>query len=250
MRTSNPAMRESVFTKSADPSAIGSSGSVMTVQGAAYKTMMLLGLVVVAASYTWRMTLSATTPEEVIPWVLGGAFGGLIFALVTVFVPKASPFTAPIYAVLEGLFLGAFSAGMETQYPGIVVPAVGMTLTTLAAMLVAYVTGIIKVTEKFRMGLFAATTGIMLMYLLTFFLGFFGITVPFIHESGAMGIAFSVFVVVVAALNLVLDFDIIDRGAQAGAPRYMEWYGAFALLVTLVWLYLEILRLLAKMRRN
>lgn len=250
MRTSNPAMREAAFTKSADPSAIGSGGSVMTVQGAAYKTMMLLGLVVVAASYTWRVTLSATTPEEVMPWVLGGAIGGFIFALVTIFVPKASPFTAPIYAVLEGLFLGAVSAMMETQYPGIVVPAVGMTLTTLAAMLVAYVAGIIKVTEKFRMGVFAATAGICLMYLLTFVLGFFGITVPFVHESGAMGIAFSVFVVVIAALNLVLDFDIIDRGAQAGAPRYMEWYGAFALLVTLVWLYLEILRLLAKMRRN
>jgi uncharacterized YccA/Bax inhibitor family protein len=157
-------------------------------------------------------------------------------------------FTAPIYALLEGLFLGGISAIFEAQYPGIVIQAVSLTFGTLFCLLLAYRSGIIKVTENFKLGVAAATGGIALIYLATLVLGLFGVRMPFIHESGLIGIGFSLFVVVIAALNLVLDFDFIESGAKSGAPKYMEWYAAFGLMVTLIWLYIEILRLLAKLR--
>jgi uncharacterized YccA/Bax inhibitor family protein len=173
---------------------------------------------------------------------------GLVLALFTIFKKEWSAFTAPAYAVAEGLSLGAVSALFEVRYPGIVLQAVGLTFGTLAALLVAYKTGVIKATENFKLGVVAATGAIALFYLFGFVLRLFGITMPLIHSSGTFGILFSLGVVVVAALNLVLDFDFIEEGAARGAPKYMEWYAAFGLMVTLVWLYLEVLRLLSKLQ--
>jgi uncharacterized YccA/Bax inhibitor family protein len=181
-------------------------------------------------------------------WVLGGAIGGFIVALVTVFKKQWAGVTAPLYALLEGLVLGGISSLLEARYPGIVIQAVGLTFGTLFGLLFAYRSGLIKATENFKLGVVAATGGIALVYLATMLLGFFNISMPYIHESGLIGIGFSLFVVVIAALNLVLDFDFIENGAAQGAPKYMEWYAAFGLMVTLIWLYIEILRLLSKMR--
>jgi uncharacterized YccA/Bax inhibitor family protein len=158
-----------------------------------------------------------------------------------------APVTTPLYAAFEGVALGGISVIFESQYPGIVSQAVFLTFGTLAALLFAYRSGLVKATENFKLGIVAATGGIALVYLLSFILGFFGMSVPLIHSSGTWGILFSMFVVVIAALNLVLDFDFIETGVERGSPKYMEWYAAFGLLVTLVWLYLEILRLLAKL---
>jgi uncharacterized YccA/Bax inhibitor family protein len=177
-----------------------------------------------------------------------GLVGGFICAIVTVFKKEWSPVTAPLYALLEGLALGGFSAIFEMRYPGIGIQAVGLTFGTLFALLVVYRSGMIRVTQKFRLGVFAATGGIALFYILEMVLGFFGVQFTSINGSGAIGIGFSLIVVGIAALNLVLDFDFIEQGVQHGAPRYMEWYGAFGIMVTLVWLYIEILRLLSKMR--
>ncbi len=168
--------------------------------------------------------------------------------MVTIFKKEWSPVTSPIYALLEGLALGGISAAIDLRYPGIAIQAVGLTFGTLFVLLLAYRSGLIQVTQKFRLGIIAATGGIMLFYLLEMVLGFFGIRFMAINGSGPIGIAFSLFVVAIAALNLVLDFDFIEKGVQFGAPKYMEWYGAFGIIVTLVWLYLEILRLLSKLR--
>jgi uncharacterized YccA/Bax inhibitor family protein len=156
--------------------------------------------------------------------------------------------TSPIYALLEGLALGGISAVFELRYPGIGIQAVSLTFGTLFVLLLAYSSGWIKVTEKFRLGIVAATGGIAVFYLLQMLLGFFGVHFTMINGSGLIGIGFSLIVVAIASLNLVLDFDFIEQGVKAGAPKYMEWYGAFGIMVTLVWLYLEILRLLSKMR--
>jgi uncharacterized YccA/Bax inhibitor family protein len=180
--------------------------------------------------------------------MLGGLIGGFICAMVTVFKKEWSPVTAPIYALLEGLALGGLSAVLDLRYPGIAIQAVSLTFGTLFVLLLAYRSGLIQVTQKFRLGIVAATGGIMVFYLLEMVLGFFGIQFTSINGSGPIGIGFSLIVVAVAALNLVLDFDFIERGVNYGAPKYMEWYGAFGIMVTLVWLYLEILRLLSKLR--
>ena len=163
--------------------------------------------------------------------------------MVTIFKKTWARVTAPIYALLEGLVLGSISVMLEVRFHGIAIQAVSLTFGTLAVLLLAYRSGLIPVTEKFRLGVVAATGGIALFYVASIVLGFFGIHFTTINGSGAIGIAFSVFVVIVAALNLVLDFDFIESGVAAGAPKYMEWYGAFGLMVTLIWLYLEILRL-------
>lgn len=216
------------------------------------KTALLLAIVVATAAWTWGLFFGAASPDlgwaAVVPWMLGGLLGGLVVAIVTVFKPQWAMVTGPLYAALEGLFIGGLSAMMELQFPGIVVQAVGLTFGTAAAMLVAYSSRLIQVTEKFRLGVVAATGGIALIYLATLILGLFGIRIPYIHESGLIGIGFSLFVVVIAALNLVLDFDLIEQSARQGAPKFMEWYGAFALVVTLVWLYIEIMHLLSKLR--
>jgi uncharacterized YccA/Bax inhibitor family protein len=245
MRTANPALKESVFTESAR----GVQGQTMTINGTVNRTGFLILLVIAAAWFSW--TRSAPGPDGTIaanPFIIIGVIGGFIVALITVFKKNLAPITAPIYAVLEGLFLGGISAMFEARFPGIAAQATFGTLGTLAGLLLAYRTGLIKATENFKLGVFAATAGIAVLYLVSFVMSFFGKSIPFIHQSGTWGIAFSVFVVIIAALNLVLDFDFIENGAEMGAPKYMEWYAAFGLLVTLVWLYIEILRLLSKMR--
>ena len=245
MRTANPALNAKAF---AGFERISDTAQAMTIQGTVNKTALLTLLVLITSTWTWRLYYAAGNPAAVMPWVLGGAFGGLIVALITIFKKQWAPFTAPIYALVEGLFLGGISAIFEAQYPGIVIQAVSLTFGTLFCLLLAYRSGLIKVTENFRLGVAAATGGIALIYLATLALGLFGVRMPFIHESGLIGIGFSLFVVVIAALNLVLDFDFIENGAERGAPKYMEWYAAFGLMVTLIWLYIEILRLLAKLR--
>ncbi len=240
MRTANPALNADTFTS------LRSHGSAdtMTIQGTVNKTGLLLVLLVIAAGFTWHLAMSGH-PAQL--FVTGGAVAGLILALITCFKKTWAPVTAPMYAVAEGLLRGALSAMFEVRYPGIVLNAVTLTFGTLFALLIAYRAGIIRATENFKLGVFAATGGIALLYLVTFVLGFFNVQVPYIHDSGPIGIGFSVFVVVIAAMNLVLDFDFIEQGSEQGAPKYMEWYAAFGLMVTLIWLYIEILRLLAKL---
>jgi len=199
----------------------------------------------VAAGYVWNR--GAADPS-LGTWITVSVVAGLVVALVTVFKQTWASYTTPVYAALEGVALGGISVVFEARYPGIVSQAVFLTFGTLGALLVAYRSGVIRATENFKLGVVAATGGIALLYLLSFVLGFFGVSVPLIHSSGTFGILFSVFVVVIAALNLVLDFDFIEQGVERGAPKHMEWYGAFGLLVTLVWLYLEILHLLAKLQ--
>jgi uncharacterized YccA/Bax inhibitor family protein len=245
MRTANPALNKKTFQ---DYTAEAAASKPMTIQGTVNIAALLLCCLLVSAGWTWNMFYNSGNPDAVMPWMIGGAIGGFIVALITVFKKTWSPITAPIYALLEGLFIGGISSIFEAKYPGIVIQAVGLTFGTLFGLLVAYKTGFIKATENFKLGVVAATGGIALIYFVSFILGFFGVGVPFIHESGLMGIGFSLFVVVIAALNLVLDFDFIEHGAEHGAPKYMEWYAAFGLMVTLVWLYIEILRLLAKLR--
>lgn len=247
MRTSNPALNSKTFTGLAP---IADTSRVMTIRGTVNKAGILLLLLLVAAAWTWSLSYRSADFEVVIPWLMGGAFGGLIVAIITIFKKQWAGVTAPIYALLEGLFLGGLSAIFEARFPGIVIQAVGLTFGTLACLLLAYRAGLIKVTQNFRLGVVAATGGIALVYIVTLLLGLFGIPVPFIHDSGLIGIAFSLFVVVIASLNLVLDFDFIEQGASSGAPKYMEWYASFGLMVTLIWLYLEILRLLSKLRRR
>jgi uncharacterized YccA/Bax inhibitor family protein len=240
-KTSNPALGADVFRGQGI-----SYGDTMTMPGTVNKTGILLLCTIASSAWTWNRF--HTNPESVGALVLGGAIGGFIVALVTVFKKNWSPITAPIYALLEGLVLGAISAIFEVRYNGIALQAVGLTFGTLLALLIAYSSGVIRVTDKFRLGVVAATGGIALFYFAQFILGFFGIHFTTINGAGPIGIGFSLIVVVVAALNLVLDFDLIESGARSGAPKYMEWYGAFAVMVTLIWLYLEMLRLLSKIR--
>jgi uncharacterized YccA/Bax inhibitor family protein len=244
MRTSNPVLSEKAFKGQV------AVGEAMTLQGTVNKTGLLLLCVVATAAWTWGLSHS-DTPGAAVPWMIGGLLGGFIVALVTIFKANWSPITAPIYALLEGLALGGISAMFEKTYPGVAMQAIGLTFGTLFVMLLAYKSGIVRATQGFKIGVIAATGGIAVFYLVEMILGgFFHITVPAINGSGPWGIAFSLFVVIIAALNLVLDFDMIETGVQNGAPKYMEWYGAFGLMVTLIWLYLEMLRLLAKMRRR
>jgi uncharacterized YccA/Bax inhibitor family protein len=240
MRSANPALNPKTFT---GLPAVGAEP--MTLQGTVNKTAALLICVFATAAWTWSR---AGAGEEVGPWIFIGAIGGLVMALVTVFKKNWSPVTAPVYALLEGLVIGGLSAMLDQQFHGIAMQAAGLTLGTLLCLLLAYSSGMIRVSENFKLGVVAATGGIMLVYLVSMFLGFFGHTIPFIHDNGAIGIGFSLLVVGVAAMNLVLDFDLIESAARHGAPKYMEWYGAFGLMVTLIWLYIEILRLLSKLR--
>jgi uncharacterized YccA/Bax inhibitor family protein len=245
MRTSNPALREEYFRR--HPAAAGSG--VMTLNGTTTKSFVLILLAIFSAAFTWREYLSGNT-GVLGPAILVGGLGGLVVAMVTIFKPHLAGVTAPLYAVLEGLILGALSATYQARWAGLPMQAVGLTFMVFLAMLIVYRTGLIKVTDKFRFGVAAATGGIALFYFLSIILSLFGVGIPLINGAGIIGIGFSLLVVGVAALNLVLDFDLIEGGVAAGAPKYMEWYAAFGLLVTLVWLYLEMLRLLSKMNRR
>ena len=243
MRTGNPALGDNTFTAAGR---VARADEAMTIQGTANKAILLLLCVLVTASWIWSK--SAMNPQAVTPWVAVGAIAGFVVALVTIFKQTWAPVTAPLYALLEGLVIGGVSAMFEAQFPGIVIQAAGLTLGTCLALLLAYKSRLIRATENFKLGVVAATGGIALFYLITLVLGFFGIRMPLMYGNSWVSIGFSLFVVVIAALNLVLDFDFIEQGAAQGAPKYMEWYGAFGLMVTLIWLYLEMLRLLAKLR--
>lgn len=256
MRTSNPALRTDTFAQTARGALRGSSSEVMTVDGAINKTGILAFLLVCSAAFVWSLAYKTSgyggvpavqqNPGIVFPWMIGGAIGGLILAVITSFKPIWAPYTAPGYAVLEGFFIGGISAMMESRFPGIVMQASLLTMGTLVSMVMAYKAGLIKATEKFRSGMMMAIGGIFCMYMMSFILGFFGVSMSFLHDSSPLSIGISLVVIVVAALSLILDFDLIETGAQQGAAKYMEWYSGFALLVTLVWLYVEFLHLLSK----
>ena len=237
MRSGNPALQASTFKKHLTSSV----ENKMTLSGTVNKTGISLLLVIISAGYTWG------NPGMHIMMIPAGIVG-FILALATVFKPTIGHITVPAYAVAQGILLGVISMYFNAMYPGIVVQAVYLTFGTLGALLLAYKSGLIAATENFKLGIAAATGGIAILYLINFIMGFFGSGIGIISSNNNMGILFSGFVVVIAALNLVLDFDFIEEGAEMGAPKYMEWYGAFGLLVTLIWLYLEILRLLAKLQ--
>ncbi len=239
-RSGNPTLSDATFA------GFETSGAkTMSLQGTVNKVGILLALVVGGALFTWNQFYSTGSAGFFMPV---GLFGGMIFAVITMFRPTLAMYTAPIYAILQGLFLGGISAAFESMYPGIVIQATGLTFGTLASLLVLYKTGVIKPTENFRLMIVSATMGIAVLYAISFVMSLFGSGIGFIHSNGLFGIGFSLFVVGIAAMNLVLDFDFIEDGAERGAPKYMEWFGAFALMVTLIWLYLEMLRLLAKIR--
>lgn len=251
MRSSNPAMGRDVF--------IGSRGypsETMTVNGTVNKCLFLLTIVFITAMWSWQQTSammqSMSQPGELNPmfpsFLAFGGIGAFVVGLITVFFKKAAPYTAPIYALCEGLLMGAFSTMMELRYPGIVVQAVLGTFGTFFFMLFAYKNEMIRATEGFQKGMMAAMGGVMFIYLISFVMNLFGKSIPYIHQSGPIGIGFSVVVVGIAAFSFILDFHNIEQGERYKAPKYLEWYGAFGILVTLIWLYVEILNLLSKLR--
>jgi len=263
MRSGNPALNDKVFDRQREaarrppvddtvspwpspPS--GVAADTMTLNGVVSASAVLLVLLLAAGWFGWSQVNVTDGVVDVPGWLLPAVLGGLAVALVTVFRPPLARFTAPLYALIEGLILGAVSHVYEFRYDGIVLQAVGLTIGVFVLLLVVYATGVIRATENFRLGVVSATGAVFLVYLVSLVLNLFGAEVSFIHDAGPVGILFSLVVVVIAALNLVLDFDFIEKGAAAGVPRYMEWYAAFGLLVTLVWLYLELLRLLGKAR--
>jgi uncharacterized YccA/Bax inhibitor family protein len=245
-KSGNPTLSEKSFRSTAIPNT--SDAGLMTVRGTLNKFGFMFIMLMAGAFLTWRM---AAEGKNVFPWMIAGAIGGLIIAIVLVFKKQWSPYLAPAYGILEGLFVGGISAyynyAFAETYPGIVMQAVLLTFGTAIGMFLLYKFRIIKATEKFKAIIFTATAGIAVFYLVAMVLGMFGVTIPFLHEGSTLGIVFSLIVVAIAALNLILDFDMIEQGSAAGAPKYMEWYGAFGLMVTIVWLYLEILRLLSKL---
>jgi uncharacterized YccA/Bax inhibitor family protein len=240
-RTGNPVLKDDTFRGL--PRDFGAEA--MTVQGAVNKTGISLLILIACAAFTWRQAMAGSSPAL---FAVVGVFGGLVVALATAFRPRWAGVTTPIYAALEGLALGAISAVYEVRYPGLPMNAVALTFGCLAVMLAAYSSGLIRVTEKLKLGIVVATGALAVVYLASMVLGFFGLRLLSIFDAGPLGIGFSLIVVGLAAFNLVLDFDFIEKGSRTGAPKHMEWYGAFALLVTLVWLYLEMLRLLAKLQ--
>ncbi|MBI45384.1 MAG: hypothetical protein CMG66_04370 [Candidatus Marinimicrobia bacterium] len=235
-RSGNPALTSKTF-KNLD----SAQGEVMTLDGTVNKISISLMILLFCSYYTFS--------TQNISFIMVGVIGGLITAIITIFKKQWAPYTVPLYAALEGLALGGISSLYEHMYTGIVQQAIFLTMGIFAALLFAYKTKIIKPTENFKLGVFAATAGIGVVYLVSFIMSFFGgsLSIMSIENASLMSIGFSFFVVIIASLNLVLDFDFIEQGAEAGVPKYMEWYGAFGLLVTLIWLYLEILRLLAKL---
>lgn len=245
----NPTLSEKIFNSSLSVSADGA----MTVRGAIAKFGFLMLMVIAGAGYTWH--LYGTYQDDtmrMLMWV--GVIGGLITGLIISFKPTTARYLAPLYGLLEGLFVGAISAvlndAFQKKYPGLVMQAVGLTMGVALAMFLLYNFRIIKATERFKSIVFGATAGIALFYLITMVLRMFHVDMPFTYDSSALGIGISVFIVAIAALNLILDFDMIEKGAEMGAPKHMEWYCAFGLLVTIIWLYIEILKLLSRLANN
>lgn len=239
--TSNPVFTEKAF-------AAQSGEGTMSIKGTLNKSIILFLLLLIAASFSWKLAtydrglLSAT--------MIVSAIVGLVIGLVTIFASKFAKFTAPVYAIAQGFFLGAISMMYEDLYSGIVLQAVLITFAIMGAMLVLFRSGIIKVTNKFRSGIIIATGGIALVYLVSFILGFFGIQIPYLHTGGPIGIGISIFIIIIAALNLILDFNFIQESCERGAPKEAEWFAAFGLMVTLIWLYLEVLRLLSYLNKR
>ena len=242
MRSSNPVMTGKIFEKAGTLTA---DSSVMTINGTINKVGLMLLLVIGAAAYTWNMVMGEEAGRAGTLAIVG-AIGGFIVALITVFRPRSSAFTAPIYAILEGLFLGAISAIINARYPGVAFQAVLLTIGTLFTMLFLYRSGRIRATPRFRRGVMMATGAVFFAYMISWIMSLFGMPMGFMHSSGPLGILINLAIIVVAALNLIMDFDFIEKGSQMGAPKYMEWYGAFGLMVTLIWLYIEFLILLSR----
>lgn len=241
-RSSNPALKADLFKDITRDS----QGGVMTLDGTINKVGLLLSIVIITAG-----TIMFAVPiQTAMSLTIVGSIGGFILALITMFSKENAKFTAPLYSLFEGMFLGGISLMYKTAYNGIVAQAVFLTFGIFISLLLAYKTKLIQPTEKFKLGIAAATGGIMILYLVNLVMSLFGHPIGLLSASSPMGIAISGFIVVIASLNLILDFDFIDQGCEAGAPKYMEWYGAFGLIVTLVWLYLEILSLLAKIAGN
>jgi len=245
-RSSNPVLSGRIFEKEGG---LTTGTGVMTINGTINKVGVLLLLLIAAAAYTWKLVAGAD-PGRAGMFAMTGAIGGFILAMVTVFRPRSSGVTAPIYAILEGLFLGAISAIINAQYPGVAFQAVLLTIGTLFTMLFLYRSERIRVTPRFQRGVMMATGAVFFAYLMSWILSLFGMGVGFMHSAGPLGIVINLVVIVIAALNLIMDFNFIEKGAQMAAPKYMEWYGAFGLMVTLVWLYIEFLRLLSRFSRN
>lgn len=254
MRSHNPAFSYSKNSYSKNYRAPHvASGQQMTINGTVNRTLLLTVILVAVAGYVWHHLQipigaeGAVSPLMMMAIAVGG-IGGFIVAIITFIKAEWSPVLAPIYAALEGLAIGALSSYAEMKFPGIVWQAVMLTFGTLFGMLIAYRLGLVRATEKFKLGVMAATGGIFLVYLAGFILSFFGIGIPYLHESGPIGIGFSLFVIVIAALNLVLDFAMIEESARDNSPQYMEWYCSFGLMVTIIWLYIEFLVLLMKLK--
>jgi len=250
-KSGNPTLTEKIFDRSANQTA--EFDGTMTVKGTMNKFGFLMLMVLGAASYTWHLyeTQSYSTMQALL---LVGSIGGLISALAIIFKPNWAPYIAPAYGLLEGLFLGGISAIMndafKVKYPGLVMQAVGLTFGVAFSMFILYNLRILRATEKFKSIVISATMGIAVFYLITMVLRWFNVSMPFMYDSSLLGIGISLFVVAIAALNLIIDFDMIEQGAEQGAPKYMEWYGAFGLLVTIVWLYIEILKLLSRFAKK
>jgi uncharacterized YccA/Bax inhibitor family protein len=240
MNSSNPALSPRVFTS------VSTTGEPMTLQGAVNKTILLVMFVCLSGYFSWQKAVE--NPAIAMGLMIGGCIVGLIAAIATSFKPQWAAITGTIYALAEGLALGAISAAYDARFHGIVLQAVMLTIGVLLAMLALYTLRIVQPTAKFQMGVFAATGGIVLVYLFTWILGLFHVHMfDSLYGNGVLGIGFSIFIVIIAALNLIIDFGVIEYGAANRAPKFMEWYSAFGLLVTLVWLYLQILRLLSQL---
>ena len=244
-RSGNPGLNEKTFSSQPRPLA---SDERMTLQGSINKSFLLLVVLLAGALWPWSQYLSTGDASVVGTSILIGALGGFVLGLIISFKATLAPYLAIPYAALEGLAMGGISALLERRYPGIAIQAVGLTFAVLAVMLAAYSMRLIRATQQFRSIVIGATGAIALLYLVSMVLGLFHVTVPVLNEASPLGIIISLVICGVAALNLILDFDLIESGVAQGAPRYMEWYSAFGLLVTLVWLYMEILRLLSKVR--
>ena len=242
-RSGNPMFSDKTFNETI----IDINVPKMTLQGTVNKVGISLILVLISAAYTWNQYFTYG-PSSIGGITIAGSLIGLVFALITIFKKTWAPITAPLYALAKGFALGGISAMYEAQFGGITIQAVTLTFATMFGLLFAYKTGIIKPDKNFMLMVFAGTFAIFALYLVNFIMMFFGTSIGFIHSNGLFGIGFSLLVVCIAALNLVLDFDYIEQGAENNAPKYLEWYGAFSLMVTLIWLYLEILRLLSKLR--
>jgi uncharacterized YccA/Bax inhibitor family protein len=247
----NPVLSEKIFRNSA---ATSTDNGVMTVKGTASKSLVLILMLLAGAMYTWKVAYEAINPASVQPWLWGGVIGGFVVAMIISFKPNLAQYLAPIYAVLEGLFLGAISAmfnqAFATTAPGIVMNATLLTILTAVVMFIIYRANIIKIDSRFARIMTIAVGAIALYYLVSWILTLFGVNLVLLHGSGPLSIGISLVIIGVAAFSLMLDYDFIVKASEAGAPKYMEWYGAFGLMVTLVWLYLEILKVLAKFAGN